>query len=64
MGPKNLTDQEKARILAYHEENVSVKEICRRTGKGKTAVYSLISRAKCLPPRVSQEDYAYDRQID
>jgi len=50
MGPKNLTDQEKARILAFHEENVPVKEICRRTGKGKTAVYSLISRAKNLPP--------------
>lgn len=49
MAPKNLTESEKARILAYHEENVSVKEICRRTGKGKTAVYNLISRAKNLP---------------
>ena len=49
MGSRNLTGQERAKILALKEINVPLKENCMHTWKGKTAVYSLISRDKELP---------------
>ena len=50
MPGKRLTTEEKARILALHEENVGWKEICDRTGRGKSAVFELLREAKTLPP--------------
>ncbi|KAG0710343.1 Transposable element Tcb1 transposase [Chionoecetes opilio] len=52
MGPTQLSDVEKARILAYHEENVSVSEIMRRTGRGRSTIQRLCKEARDLPPTV------------
>ena len=50
-----LTSAEKARIIAWREENVPIKEICNRSGRGKATVMRLLSSAKGLPPNVVPE---------
>lgn len=50
MVSKVTTNQEKARILALHEEKVSIVEICRRTGRSKSTILRLISAARNLSP--------------
>ena len=50
MGKKWMMDAEKARILAWHQENVKMKEIIKRSGRSRTQIYMLIKNSKDLPP--------------
>ncbi|KAG0713246.1 Regulator of G-protein signaling 12 [Chionoecetes opilio] len=52
MGPTQLSDVEKARILALREENVPVSAIMRRTGRGRSTIQRLCKEARDLPPTV------------
>ena len=52
MAPTNLSQEEKALILAWKTENVSTKEISRRTGRGESTIQSLVATARCLPLNV------------
>ena len=52
MAPTNLSGEEKARILAWKTENVSTKEIARRTGRGESTIRRLTATARGLPPNV------------
>lgn len=47
-----LSQEEKARILAWRQENVPIKEIVRRSGRSKSAIMSLLRAARGLPPDV------------
>lgn len=47
-----MTDVEKARIPALREEKVPIKEIVRRTGKGKSTIMRLLATACEFPPNV------------
>ena len=51
MAPTNLSQEEKARILAWKTENVSTKEISRRTGRGESTIRRLVATAR-LPLNV------------
>lgn len=44
-----LSTEEKARILALREENVTIKEICRRLKRSKATVMRLLAAAKDQP---------------
>lgn len=46
---KYLSTEEKSRVLALREENVTQKEIARRTGRSLTAIKDLLRRARDLP---------------
>ena len=46
MAPTNLSGEGKARILAWKTENVSTKEISRRTGRGESTIRRLVATAK------------------
>ena len=46
---KYLSMEEKSRVLALRKENVSQKEIARRTGRSLTAIKDLLRRARDLP---------------
>lgn len=45
-----LSAVEKARIIAWRDENVTIKDICARSARGKTSVMKVLSEAKGLPP--------------
>lgn len=47
-----LTQEEKARILAWRQEKVKIKEIVRRSGRAKSTVMALLAAASGLPPDV------------
>jgi transposase len=44
-----LSKEEKARILAYREEGVFIKEIAKRLGRSKSTINKLISEVKDFP---------------
>ena len=46
---KDLTEIEKSMAIAWKIEDVSVSEIARRLGRGKSAIYSLLNKCKTLP---------------
>ena len=48
-GVKMLKIEEKARILAWAEEGVSVIEIATRMGRHRSAIHRVVARAKGLP---------------
>ena len=50
MPEKYTSSEEKARILAWTQEKVSMKEICARSGRAKLTVMKLLASAKGLPP--------------
>ncbi|KAK3859980.1 hypothetical protein Pcinc_033936 [Petrolisthes cinctipes] len=50
MGPKNLSDVEKARTLALREEKVTVNQIVKRTGRSKATIMRLLAAARHLSP--------------
>ena len=50
MGKKRMTDAEKALIFAWHQDNVKMKEIIKRSGRSRTQIYMLIKNSKDLPP--------------
>ena len=50
-----LKSDEKARIIAWREENVSIKKICRRSGRNKATVMRLLAAARGLPPNIVPE---------
>lgn len=52
MAPTNLSVEEKARILAWKYENVSTKEIAKRTGRGESTIRRLVASARGLPLNV------------
>ena len=49
MPGKYTSDEEKARILAWRQENVPIKVICEWSGRGKPTIMSLLAAAKDLP---------------
>ena len=49
MPGKHTSDEEKARILAWRQENVPIKVICERSGRGKATVMTILAAAKELP---------------
>ena len=50
MPGKYTSSEEKARILAWRQEKVSIKEICVCSGRAKSTVMKLLASAKGLPP--------------
>ena len=48
MPGKYTTNEEKARILAWRQENVSIKLICERTGRGRVTIMRILAAAKDL----------------
>ena len=52
MVPTDLSVEEKARILAWKYENVSTKEIVKRTGRGESTIRRLVASARGLPLNV------------
>lgn len=46
---KDLNEIEKSMAIAWQMEDVSVSEIARRLGRGKSAIYSLLNKCKTLP---------------
>ena len=50
MPGKYTSSEEKARILAWRQEKVSIKEICACSGRAKSTVMNLLTSAKGLPP--------------
>ena len=50
MPGKYTSSEEKARILAWRQEKVSIKEICARSRRVKSTVMKLLASAKGLPP--------------
>ena len=49
MPGKYTSSEEKARILAWRQEKVSIKEICARSRRAKSTVMKLLASAKGLP---------------
>ena len=49
MPGKYTSDEEKARILAWRQENLPIKITYERSGRGKAAVMRLLAAAKDLP---------------
>ena len=49
MPGKYISDEEKAQILAWRQENVPIKVICERSGRGKGTVMRILAAAKELP---------------
>ena len=49
MPGKYTSDEEKARILAWRQENVPIKVICKRSGRGKATIMRILAAAKELP---------------
>ena len=50
MPGKYTSSEEKARILAWRQEKVSIKEICARSRRAKSTAMKLLASAKGLPP--------------
>ena len=50
MPGKYTSSEEKARILAWKQEKVSIKEIYARSRRAKSTVMKLLASAKGLPP--------------
>ena len=50
MPGKYTSSEEKARILAWRQEKVSIKEICARSRRAKSTVMKLLASAKGLRP--------------
>ena len=50
MPGKYTSSEEKARILAWRQEKVSIKEICAHSRRAKSTVMKLLASAKGLPP--------------
>ena len=48
MPGKYTNDEEKARILAWRQENVPIKVICEHSGRGKATVMTILAAAKEL----------------
>ena len=49
MPEKYTTSEEKARILAWRQEDVSIKLICERMGRGRANIMRILAPAKHLP---------------
>ena len=50
MPGKYTSSEKKARILAWRQEKVSIKEICACSGRAKSTIMNLLTSAKGLPP--------------
>ena len=46
---KYTSDEENARILAWRQEEMPIKVICERSGRGKATIMRLLAVAKELP---------------
>ena len=49
MPEKYTSNEEKARILAWRQENLPMKIICERSGRGKATIMRLLAAAEDLP---------------
>ena len=49
MPGKYISDEEKARVLAWRQEKMPIKVICERSGRGKATIMRLFAAAKELP---------------
>ena len=49
MPGKYTSSEEKARILAWWQEKVPIKEICARSGRAKSTKMKLLASSKGLP---------------
>ena len=49
MPGKYTSSEEKARILAWRQEKVPIKEICARSGRAKSTIMKLLASSKGLP---------------
>ena len=48
MPGKYCTGEEKARIIAWMQENIPIKTICKRTGRAKSTIMKVLSWASGL----------------
>ena len=63
MPGKYTSSEEKARILAWRQEKVSIKEICARSGRAKSTVMKLLASAKdFLPMKSPSTDLEVDKK--
>ena len=67
MPGKYTSSEEKARILAWRQEKVPIKEICARSGRAKSTIMKLLASSKGLPVNTvpkhnSEEDEEKRRQ--
>ena len=49
MPGKYTSDEEKTRIVAWRQENVPIKIICERSGRGKSTIMRILAAVKELP---------------
>ena len=49
MGRKRMDGEEKVRILAWRQENVTTKKVCRRTKRSRSSVIALLAAARDQP---------------
>ena len=49
MSGKYISDDEKAYILAWRQEKMLIKVICKQSGRGKATIMRLLAAAKELP---------------
>ena len=49
MPGRYTSDKEKARILAWMQENAPLKVICKHSGKGKATIMRILTAAEELP---------------
>ena len=49
MPEKYTSNEDKARILAWRQENVPIKVTCERSGRGKATAMRILAAAKKLP---------------
>ena len=60
---KYTSDEEKARILAWRQENVPLKVTCERSERGKATIIRILAAAKKLPRNtVSKHKYGGGRR--
>ena len=63
MPGKYTSSEEKAGILAWRQEKVSIKEICACSRRAKSTVMKLLASAKGLPPnKVPNTDLEVDEK--
>ena len=51
MGRKRMDAAEKAPILTWQQENVTIKDICKHTGKAKSSIMALLATDCGFPPK-------------
>ena len=52
MPGKHCNGQEKTQIIAWRQENVTIKTICERSGRAKSTIMKVLASSSGLKPNV------------